>query len=245
VDPGALFDMAVLALLCGIIGGRAWYVLHNWEAAFKGRALINVLRIDQGGLAFFGGLIGGIAAVVWKMDRAKMPPLPTLDVAASVVPLAHAFGRVGCLLAGCCFGRPTTSWVGISFPQGSDAFQHQNMRGLLDAGAAKSLAVHPTQLYDCGMNLILFGLLSWLLWKRRRPGDVTWVYLIFAGLSRFIVEFFRADTARWIGPFDIFHFTYGALAVCGVVLLLRSRREEPIPLPEPWQPVETDTENKA
>jgi len=245
IEPAAFFDMAVLALLCGIIGGRAWYVLHNWEAAFKGEPWTDILLINKGGLAFFGGLVGGLVAIVWKMDRAKMPPLETLDVTASVLPLAHTLGRIGCLLAGCCYGRQTTSWVGICFPDGSEPFQRQSVHGLLGADATVSLPVHPTQLYDAGANLALFGLLTWLLWKRRRPGDIAWTYLILGGFNRFVIEFFRADTARWIGPFDVFHFTYAGLAICGAVLLLDSRRREPVLLPEPWQPEETAEKDEA
>jgi len=164
LDPMALFDMAVLALLCGMIGARFFYVIHHWPD-FADHPL-SIVRVDQGGLAFFGGLIGGGGALLFAAWQKKLPLAATLDVTASVVPLGHAFGRMGCFLFGCCFGKVTDFWTAVRFPRilaerkmesvllrlgdqyvdGSPAFVHQVLTGWTTEAAERIRATFPGEL---------------------------------------------------------------------------------------------------
>ena len=146
LDPAALFDVATAALVGGIVGARLFYVVHNWSE-FSGSPL-RILAFWHGGLAFFGGVMGGAAgllAMVWKKG---LPLRMTLDLAAGLLPLGHAFGRVGCFLNGCCFGKVTDLWVGMRFPRvlgnsgevvGCPVFLHHVHQGLVNLSQARSL----------------------------------------------------------------------------------------------------------
>jgi phosphatidylglycerol:prolipoprotein diacylglycerol transferase len=245
LDPTALFDVAVVGLLGGVVGARLFYVIDNWDA-FAGD-LTHIVRIDQGGLAFYGGLMGGAACLLAGLWRKKLSIRPTLDVVASLVPLGHTFGRIGCFLNGCCFGKVTHSWVGVEFPRildgngniiGSEPYVHQLRLGLIDGSGAWSLPVYPTQLFEAGYELIFFGILSYLLFRRRRAGDIAWLYAILYGSARFTNEFFRADTtpSAALGGLTIFQALSLGAAVFGLIMLLDGIRRPAQPLPEPWQP---------
>lgn len=249
LNPATLFDASVAALIGGIIGARIFYVVDNWDA-FAGD-LWRMVRIDQGGLAFYGGLMGGAVGLLAGVLKGHLPIRPTLDVATSLVPLGHAFGRVGCFLNGCCFGKVTHSWVGVQFPRilnsanqiiGSEPYRYQLEQRLktgIDGSQAWSLPVYPTQLFEVGYELIFFGILSYLLFRRRRAGDIAWLYAIFYCSARFVNEFFRADTipSPALGGLTIFQALSLAGVAFGVIMLADSLRRPRQPLPEPWSPV--------
>ena len=244
-DPLALFDAAVFALMGGIIGARVFYVLHHWSSYAAHPA--KIIRLDEGGLTFYGGLIGGAAGLLIVIYRKRLPLLRALDVFASLVPLGHAFGRVGCFLNGCCYGKLTHSWAGVRFPQvlnkageliGSPPYLDQLARGLIAPTAKVSLPVHPTQLYEIVYELAFFVVLSWVLPRRRREGDVAWLYGLLYGCARFVNEFFRAghQPLPALGGLNVFQGLSLALAAFCAAMILRSRKRPPQPLPEPWQP---------
>jgi len=246
LDPAALFDSTVVALFGGLLGSRAFYVIDNWDQ-FSGH-LWQIVRLDKGGLAFFGGLIGGGLALLVMILRKRLPVRETLGVAASLVPLGHAFGRMGCFLNGCCYGKLTQSWAGVAFPRvldgegniiGSPAYLDQLQRGLVSLSDTHALPVHPTQLYELAYNLVFFALLSYLLPRRRRAGDTAWVYAILYGSARFINEFFRVEPRyAALGGLTIWQALSLAAVAFGGVMLLISRNKPPEPLPTPWEPQE-------
>ncbi len=163
-------DLAFLVMICGILGARAMYVASNW-AHFSGHPA-EIIRIDQGGLIFYGGFLAATAGVI-VMARVRRIPVWTLgDFTVSALPLGHAFGRVGCLLNGCCYGAPCDlPWA------------------VHTAGAMR----HPVQGYEALFNLGLYIALRALLAKRVRPGFVTAAYFFAYGLWRFAIEFLRGD----------------------------------------------------
>jgi phosphatidylglycerol:prolipoprotein diacylglycerol transferase len=253
MDPTALFDTAVTILICGIVGARVFYVVQHW-ASFADDP-IKIIRLDLGGLAFFGGLIGGVLGLLVSAGLKGIPILPVLDVGASLVPLGHAFGRIGCFLNGCCYGRLAECAWAVRFPKvigrdgeiiGSPPFTDQMREGLVTAQDSWSRPVHPTQLYEAGYNLVIFALLSFLLFRRRRPGDVAWLYAILYGAARFTNEFFRADTlARdWLGGLTIFQALALIAVAVGGTMLIRNLRRPRVPLPGPWVPPEPEEEPK-
>lgn len=164
-----------------------------------------------GGLVFYGGLIGGFLCLAWVLAarRARFAQLETVFLPA--VPLVHAIGRAGCFCAGCCYGRPTDSWLGVCYPEG----------GLAPAG----IPLVPVQLMESAGDLVLFGLL--LLPFYRTPGRRLALYLLGYGALRFTTECFRGDAARGLaGPLSgaqwISLVCLAAGLVLTVVLCLRA-----------------------
>lgn len=251
LDPAALFDTAVSVLLAGVVGARIFYVVDNWNESFAAKwadlatqgyhgigllfqRLVLLIAVWEGGLAFFGGFLAGVAMLAWSIHKRALPILPTLDTFASLVPLGHAFGRLGCFLNGCCYGAVTGSPLGVCFPAGSPAWSEQFGGVAMEARPPFSNPVHPTQLYEMAYNVAIFTLLTFMFYRRRRAGDVAWTYAICYGTARFINQFFRADVPPIVGPFTIFHFISAGVALFGMVMLVRSLRKEPMPMPDPW-----------
>jgi phosphatidylglycerol:prolipoprotein diacylglycerol transferase len=139
----------------------------------------------------------------------KFPFWKAADMAGMVIPLGLGFGRMGCLLAGCCFGRPWEAPFAIGFPGGSPASEAQHRAGVLDAVSLPSLSVHPTQIYEAAGSLALAAaLLLYLHGKKRYDGHVFVAFLLGYAVLRFVLEFFRADdrgellwlsTSQWLG----------------------------------------------
>lgn len=252
IPPAVLLDVAVVSLLGGIIGARIYYVIQEWS--YFANTPLDIVRFDKGGLVFYGGIIGGGGCLLVMTVLKKQRLWRVFDVVSSVVPLAHAFGRVGCFLNGCCFGRATQSWIGMRFPRilsaggggvlegqewtitGSPVFLDHLNRGLVDETMDCSLPVHPTQLYAVGYNLIIFGLLSYVFLRRRREGNVAWTYLVCYGLARFVNEFFRADQPEVFAGLTGAQLMCAVLAAFGLIMLAAGRRKERRPIPEPWAP---------
>ncbi|MCU0686249.1 MAG: prolipoprotein diacylglyceryl transferase [Polyangiaceae bacterium] len=147
-----------------------------------------------GGLAYYGGFLGA-APVGWYLCRRdRIPFWKTADVAGFVIPLGLAFGRMGCLLVGCCFGKPTGAALGLSFPPHSAASEWQHKAGLLTGPELTSLPVHPTQIYESALSLaIAFTCLLWVHPRKRYHGQVFLAFIALYSIARFVLEFFRSD----------------------------------------------------
>ena len=188
-------DLLFWIMVSGVLGARTAYVLSDLKSFLA--EPWTILRIDQGGLVYYGGLIGAIAAttVFARMRREAVWSL--FDFVVTSVPLAHAFGRIGCLLNGCCFGKPAALWCAVRYPAASPAWWSQVQMSLLHItdpeSRTPSLPVHPIQIYESLYNLAVYGLLVYL-YKRRKPhGVVAAAYLLAYSIGRFCLEFLRGD----------------------------------------------------
>ena len=252
IDPAAVFDAAIGALVAGIVGARLLFVIYEWDT-FRAHPE-EIPRIDKGGLVFLGGAIAGVLALIVVLRRRRAPLMRSLDVMASIAPLAHAFGRFGCFMNGCCFGKVTHSWLGVQFPRvadaasgavvGSPAFITHLREGLILESAEWSLPVHPTQLYAIGYNLLIFAVLTFYLTRRRREGQVGWLYLVLYGSFRFANEAVRVTPPVVLGMSPAQAMCV-PLIVIGAVMLLKARKLPPQPLPEPWQPPQQEAADGA
>src|SRR6185436_14528186 len=139
------------------------------------------------GSGFYGAYLGGILAVALTARMKKMAPLPTLDAVYGVVPLGFAVGKIGCFLAGCCYGLPSPS--GLRFAQGSLCYATQRNAGVIRPDAARSAPVHPIQLYDMVFGFALFAATSFLARRSKRPGEVFAATLLGYSVYRFNIEF--------------------------------------------------------
>jgi phosphatidylglycerol---prolipoprotein diacylglyceryl transferase len=185
----------------------------RWDAAAKlcrpmARDCLAWAKFYNGGLAYYGGLIGGTWAVSRIARRDGLPFLKLADVTAMGVAMGLFFGRIGCFLAGCCFGEVTALAVGTRFPGWSPASEGQFREGLLAHPSLPSLPVHPTQLYEAvGCLAISVALSSWGPRHKRFDGQVALLALLLYAALRSLLEEFRADdrgvylgisTSQWV-----------------------------------------------
>jgi phosphatidylglycerol:prolipoprotein diacylglycerol transferase len=150
--------------------------------------------IWQGGLVFYGGALAAAAVVLLFARRRSWSLGNVADLLAPSLALGHALGRVGCFLAGCCYGKVTS--LGVHFPPASVAYHELAQAGLVAPGAASTPALAPTQLYEALGEALLFTLLLLLRRRRRFPGSLALVYAMGYALLRATVEVLRGDTSR-------------------------------------------------
>lgn len=210
IPATTIFDAAFWSLLAGIVGSRLLFsVIHArdyWNACFSPELpnpLNNGLPLSApncwaavnpwgGGLVWYGGLIGALLAGWLYLRLKKLPVAAMLDIGLGAAPLGHAVGRLGCLMAGCCWGRPTDAWVGLRFPDTALPY----VGHAVNANGFPPLPLHPTQLYEAVGELAIFWALLILRRYRRFHGQVALGFLILYPLLRATVEFFRGDAAR-------------------------------------------------
>ena len=178
-----IVDAGLWLILGGIVGARTFYVISYWDTLmanplFPRAPWMEIFMVQRGGLVYYGGLIGASLACIAFARRRKLPLWKLADIFAPSIALGYAFGRIGCLLRGCCYGCMCDLPWAIRFP-----LDHET------AGRA----VHPTQIYDSLLNLgLYFGLV--LLYRRKRfDGQVFATYLMGYALLRSFVELFRGD----------------------------------------------------
>jgi len=162
-----------------------------------GRDCLRAFKFWYGGLTFYGGVILAILVAFWYIRRFKLPWIKILDTGGWGIALGLGFGRIGCLLAGCCFGLPCPGhhWYCLAFPRGSPAWEHQvNELHILSGSALHSLPVYPTQPLHSISNFLIFAFLYFYLRPRRRfDGQVFYAFLMLYSATRFLIEFIRGD----------------------------------------------------
>jgi phosphatidylglycerol:prolipoprotein diacylglycerol transferase len=213
-------DMIAAAVIGGIIGAKLWYVALNQDLGSL---------FSRGGLVWYGGFIGGAVAVILNGWRLGVPLRWTMQLSAPALAASYALGRVGCFLVNDDYGRPTTAAWGMKFPHGLPPSTAGNMEKLfgipVPAGTdpATVLAVHPTQLYETVIMLGVFMVL-WRLRKSDYPiGWLFGLYLVCAGVERFLIEILRAKDDRFLGPFTVAQVTSVVLILIGSAILVRWR----------------------
>ena len=226
--PGLPEEGASLLVICAMAGGAAGarfaYVCEHWSVEFAGRPFVEVFRFDKGGLMFYGGLFGAIVVIALFSRAKKVSLIRVLDLCAAVLPLGHAFGRVGCFLNGCCFGRVCESALSVTYPAHSPAWWEQVGEGLIGRGAPESLPVLPSQLIEAVANLVLFAALFALARRKPSKGFLSGVYLICYAAIRFITETLRSDPRMMVGPLTISQFLSLCLLVAGAAIILLGRK---------------------
>lgn len=197
---GPAGDLTFVLMLGGMVGARALYVMQNWSSEFSGRWLETV-RIDHGGLVFYGGFIGAAVAGGAMCRIKKWRCVDAADLVAPALAIGHALGRVGCFINGCCFGRPWDGVFAIRYPASSGILGVQIHKGLVESDAAAALPVFPVQIIATVTNLALCLFLLYIEPKMRRRGQLFACYLVFYSGTRFAIEFLRGDYTQQVGPF--------------------------------------------
>jgi phosphatidylglycerol:prolipoprotein diacylglycerol transferase len=191
-----VFNLAPWIIVGAVLGARLLYVISYWERDFAGQPWTRLFNI-RSGLVYYGGFLGACLTTIIFCRREKIPLWRMADVIAPSIALGHAFGRVGCFMTGCCYGKPTDVPWAVCFP----AENHET----------KGVPVHPTQLYESALNLALYAGLVLVFKRRRFDGQVFAIYLMAYAIVRTITEMFRGDYTQ-------FHF--GGIATPGQAVSL-------------------------
>lgn len=195
IDPERISELALGCLLVGVAGTRLLH-MAMFPAEYSWSDPLGWIAVWRGGLVFQGAPPAMLAYLIWATRRYGISFHQLMDIGVSYLVLAHAFGRIGCFLAGCCYGTRTSLPWGISFPKDSPVYiDHcQRHTEFFLSSPQWSYPVHPTQLYEAALLALLC---AGLLWLRRlthpKVGYVLPVYFIAYGIIRFCVEFFRGD----------------------------------------------------
>jgi len=184
LDPDQAWNLGLIAILSALIGAKIWFAAGHWEYYAQDPRRFFTLELLQAGGVFYGGLLAALIACVWYMRVTRMPVLKTGDVFAPGIALGHAFGRLGCFAAGCCYGRPTDAPWAVTFT---------NPLAAQVVGTPLNIHLHPTQIYESLVEFTNFFLLLWLLRHKKADGQVLGAYLFLYGLSRYFIDFFRGD----------------------------------------------------
>ena len=219
LDRERVMDLGIWIIISALVGAKLLLLVVDFRQFLANpRTIVDLLR--SGGV-FYGGLIAAVTVALVYIWRRRLPMWTTTDVFAPGIALGHIVGRLGCLLAGCCFGRPTSVPWAISF---------HDPNAFATSGTPLGVSLHPTQLYEAGAEaLILVFLLAFE--RRGRPfaGRTFWSYMLLYGVSRFIIEFYRGDPRGTV--FDALstsQFVSVILIPLSVVMLvLLSRRHDP------------------
>jgi phosphatidylglycerol:prolipoprotein diacylglycerol transferase len=199
-------DLVLAAAIGGIVGARALYVATYWES-YRDNPLW-IFMLQRGGMVFYGGLVGGAIGVAVYTRVRRLPVGTVADTAALTVPLGSAIGRLGCFLNGCCLGRPTTEWFGVTFPSTPGP-------------------VIPSQVLDSGLNLAIFGALLLVASRRVPPSGSLWfAFLTMYPVTRFLVEMTRVNPSVAFGltQAQLISVPVFAAGVAGLVFVLRRAR---------------------
>jgi phosphatidylglycerol:prolipoprotein diacylglycerol transferase len=183
IDPDRILDMGVYLLLAAIVGSRLLYVLTNLSE-FSANPF-GAFAIWKGGLVFYGGLLAAVPVGIWYVRKHKLPIWKTADIIAPYAALGHAFGRIGCFFAGCCYGSPCHGPICITFTDTNSL-------------APLGIPLYPTQLMESAGELLIFGILILLRRHKKYDGQLFWFYPLFYSIVRFNIEYFRGDAERGV-----------------------------------------------
>jgi phosphatidylglycerol---prolipoprotein diacylglyceryl transferase len=178
LDSQKIMDMGFLLIISGVIGSRIVYVLMNFSLYSKNP--LDIFKLWQGGLVFSGGLLAAVIVFFFYIRHHKLNVLQIGDIWAPAAVIGQAMGRIGCFMAGCCYGRPTNVPWRVIFKNPASI-------------APLNIPLHPTQLYDAMSNLIIFIVLMILTAKKKFDGQVLLWFLILHSTARLYIERFRGD----------------------------------------------------
>jgi phosphatidylglycerol:prolipoprotein diacylglycerol transferase len=230
-DTDQAWNIVLLAFAGGIIGAKLYWVL--WHMDSFARDPSGTL-FSGSGLTWYGGFILAVAMVAWGIRAMKMPVGETFDATALALPVGIAVGRIGCFLVGDDYGRPTASPVGVAFPDGAppttvqvfrDQFNYEVDPAIV-AQFGEVVPVHPTQLYEVALSLIVFGIVFSRRDHTHKPG---WLFAFWLGLyavQRFLIEIVRIKDDRII--FGLSGAQLISIAMLGAALYIMNQRSGPV-----------------
>jgi phosphatidylglycerol:prolipoprotein diacylglycerol transferase len=200
-DEDSLLNLIIFAIVGGIIGGKGLFIITELKDIIKEPRIL----LDFGyGFVIYGAIGGGALAMYLYCRRKGWNIIKMLDMTVPALAIAQGFGRIGCFLAGCCYGAETTLPIGVKFPKGS----------LAPAG----IDLHPTQIYSSIFDFLLGFLLIYYSKEERETGKVMGLYLIIYSIGRFLVEFLRNDPRGNVGVLSTSQFIAIFTLVFGIII---------------------------
>ncbi|MDA1001585.1 MAG: prolipoprotein diacylglyceryl transferase [bacterium] len=209
ITADEIMNFALIVMFAGILGGRIYYVIFNWD--FYGKNLGEIVQIWHGGLAIHGGMVGGVLAGLIYLNRHPVSTWDFADAVAPAVMLGQVFGRFGNFMNGDAHGMPTALPWGVVFPAESIAGRQ-----------FPGIPLHPVMIYELLLNLLWFFLLRRLRLWNHRPGFLFCLYFILYSIGRAAVSGFRADSL-WMGPVRAAYVASAVLIVIFGGIILKKR----------------------
>lgn len=207
MNADVLYPLTLVCVVFGFASAKVLFCIVEWRQFIK-----NPLQLLTGnGFVVYGGIIGGVLAAFLYCRLKKLNFWDYFDIVLPSVAVAQGFGRIGCFLAGCCYGRETDSFLGI-------AFTHSDY-------APNGVKLLPTQLFSAAGMFLIAGFLFWYAKKERKKGQVGALYLVLYSSGRFIIEFFRDDYRGAVGFLSTSQFISLFILATGV-WLFRKRSVE-------------------
>ena len=216
MNPDTCFNLSVCAAITGLFGAKIMYYIVEIKSIIADPSLL--LDITNG-FVVYGGIIGGSLACIIYCKVKKLDALKWFDLIMPEIAVAQGFGRIGCLMAGCCYGKETTSFCHIVFTESRFAPNY--------------VWLYPTQIMSALGNFLNFAILVFVISRifKKRPGMVTAFYLIFYSIGRFVIELFRGDAERgFVGSLSTSQFVSIFILAAGLIFLfIVLRRPEALP----------------
>ncbi len=205
INPEKILDLGFYLMIAAIIGSRLLFVLLEYKAYVDNPW--RIFKIWEGGLVFYGGLIAAVITGSWYIRKHGLPFWKTADIVAPSIAIGQGIGRLGCFAAGCCYGKLTELPWAVTF---------RHPESLAPIG----VALHPTQLYESLLMMIIFGLLVIIRKVRHISGQVFLSYIILYSIARFGLEFFRGDPRGSVTALGYILSTSQIISVIGLVIAL-------------------------
>ncbi len=200
----AILDIAIYCILAGFLGGKILYVIVEWQRFIQNPWGV----LGSSGFVVYGGIITGVLAGYIYCRIKKLSFAKYFDLVMPEIAIAQGFGRIGCFLAGCCYGAKTDSFCGVIFPEGSMA----------PAG----VKLLPTQLFMSAGDFLIALVLILYARKNKVDGNIGAGYLILYGVGRFVIEFFRNDARGSVGALSTSQFISIFIVAIGIGLFIRN-----------------------
>ena len=209
LDPDRVLDLGIWIIVSALVGAKLLLLIVERD---KYHTAVEMLSLVRSAGVFYGGLILAVAVAIWYVRRNRMPMWPVADAFAPAIALGHVVGRMGCLFAGCCYGRPASVPWAITF---------RSEHAAMNVGTPIGVPLHPTQLYDAGAELLILLFLLGLE-RRGRPfaGRTFWGYMLLYGVSRLVIEAYRGDPRGMIGALSTSQFIALLLVPLSILMLV-------------------------
>jgi phosphatidylglycerol:prolipoprotein diacylglycerol transferase len=222
LDANRVLDLGIYIIIAALIGAKLLLLIVDFDQFRRDPAEIWTL-LRSGGV-FYGGLILAVVVAFWYIWKHNLPFWTTCDVFAPGIALGHVTGRLGCLAAGCCYGKPTDVGWGIVFT---------NPLAYANVGTPLNVPLHPTQIYEAAAELVILVLLLATEKKGRYfPGRTFWLYMFLYAVSRYVIEIYRGDPRGLVLGMSTSQFISVVLAPLSIAMLVWLSRTGPEPTME-------------
>jgi phosphatidylglycerol:prolipoprotein diacylglycerol transferase len=219
LDANRVLDLGIYIIIAALVGAKLLLLVVEFDQ-FR-RSPAELLTLARSGGVFYGGLILAVAVAFWYIWKHRMPFWTTCDVFAPGIALGHVTGRLGCLAAGCCYGRQTDVAWAITF---------SNPLAASNVGTPLGIPLHPTQLYEAGAALLILILLLATERKGRHfAGRTFWAYMFLYALARYVIEIYRGDPRGMVLGMSTSQFISVILAPLSIAMLVWLSRSAPEP----------------